>query len=68
MLEPEFNIKTRDNYEPLISLEEFLSNRNIENTNIKDKLKESNKETEFAAFLHADLKENLYLKIKKQLG
>tara|TARA_B100001093_G_scaffold500371_1_gene550749 strand:+ start:54 stop:800 length:747 start_codon:yes stop_codon:yes gene_type:complete len=44
MLEPEFNIKTRDNYEPLISLEEFLSNRNVENTSIKDKLKESNKE------------------------
>ena len=31
-------------------------------------IKESNKETEFATFLHADLKENLYLKIKKQLG
>lgn len=44
MLEPEFNIKTRDNVEPLISLEEFLSNRDIENINIKDKLKESNKD------------------------
>ena len=44
MLEPEFNIKTRDNGQPLISLEEFLSNRDIENINIKDKLKESNKD------------------------
>lgn len=44
MLEPEFNIKTRDNVEPLISLEDFLSNRDIENTNIKDKLKDSNKD------------------------
>ena len=44
MLEPEFNIKTRDNGKPLISLEEFLSNRDIENINIKDKLKESNKD------------------------
>ena len=31
-------------------------------------IKESNKETEFATFLHADIKEKLYLKIKKQLG
>ena len=30
-------------------------------------IKESNKETEIARFLHADLKEGLYLKIKKQL-
>ena len=44
MLEPEFNIKTRDNGQPLISLEEFLSKRDIENINIKDKLKESNKD------------------------
>ena len=28
---------------------------------------ESNKETEVASFLHADLKENLYLRIKRQL-
>ena len=30
-------------------------------------IRESNKQTEVASFLHADLKENLYLKIKKQL-
>ena len=30
-------------------------------------IRESNKETEVANFLHADLKENLYLRIKKQL-
>ena len=30
-------------------------------------IKESNKQTEVASFLHADLKESLYLKIKKQL-
>ena len=42
MLEPEFNIKTRDNVESLISLEKFLSNRDIENTNIK-KLKKLDK-------------------------
>ena len=43
MLEPEFNIKTRDDGEPLISLEDFLSNRDTENTDIKDKLKKSDK-------------------------
>ena len=42
MLKHEFNIKTRDNVKPLISLEEFLSNRDIENTNIK-KLKKLDK-------------------------
>ena len=31
-------------------------------------IKESNKETEVATFLHADLKESLYLKIKRQLS
>ena len=30
-------------------------------------IRESDKETEVANFLHADLKENLYLRIKKQL-
>ena len=30
-------------------------------------IRESNKQTEVASFLHADLKESLYLKIKKQL-
>ena len=30
-------------------------------------IRESNKETEVASFLHADLKENLYLRIKRQL-
>ena len=40
-------------------------------TKLKNKskliIRESNKETEVANFLHADLKENLYFKIKKQL-
>ena len=40
-------------------------------TKLKNKskllIRESNKETEVANFLHADLKEKLYLKIKKQL-
>ena len=31
-------------------------------------IRESNKETEVATFLHADLKESLYLKIKRQLS
>ena len=31
-------------------------------------IRESNREAEVACFLYADLKENLYLKIKKQLG
>jgi len=31
-------------------------------------IRESDKETEVATFLHADLKEGLYLKIKKQLS
>ena len=31
-------------------------------------IKQSNKETEVATFLHADLKESLYLKIKRQLS
>ena len=31
-------------------------------------IKESDKETEVATFLHADLKETLYLKIKRQLS
>ncbi len=43
MLEPEFNIKTKDNVDHLISLEEFLSNRNTEDINIKKNLKNSNK-------------------------
>ena len=30
-------------------------------------IRESNKETEVASFLHADLKESLYLRIKRQL-
>ena len=30
-------------------------------------IRESNRETEVASFLHADLKERLYLRIKKQL-
>ena len=30
-------------------------------------IKESNRETEVASFLHADLKESLYLRIKRQL-
>ena len=30
-------------------------------------IKESDKETELASFLHADLKESLYLRIKRQL-
>ena len=30
-------------------------------------IRESNRETEVASFLHADLKENLYLRIKRQL-
>ena len=30
-------------------------------------IRESNKETEVASFLHAELKENLYLRIKRQL-
>ena len=30
-------------------------------------IRESNKETEVASFLHADLKESLYFRIKKQL-
>ena len=30
-------------------------------------VRESNRETELASFLHADLKEDLYLKIKRQL-
>ena len=30
-------------------------------------IRESNKETELASFLHADLKESLYLRIKRQL-
>ena len=31
-------------------------------------IRESNKETEVATFLHADLKESLYFRIKKQLS
>ena len=31
-------------------------------------IRESNREAEVASFLHADLKESLYLKIKKQLS
>ena len=31
-------------------------------------IRESNKETEFATFLHTDLKESLYFRIKKQLN
>tara|TARA_Y100000816_G_C25978633_1_gene510891 strand:- start:377 stop:823 length:447 start_codon:yes stop_codon:yes gene_type:complete len=31
-------------------------------------IRESNKETEIASFLHTDLKENLYFKIKKNLN
>ena len=31
-------------------------------------IRESDKETEVATFLHADLKESLYLKIKRQLS
>ena len=31
-------------------------------------IRESDKETEFATFLHANLKEGLYLKIKRQLN
>ena len=31
-------------------------------------IRESNKETEVAAFLHAELKESLYYKIKKQIN
>ena len=31
-------------------------------------IKESNKETEVASFLHSDLKENLFLKLKKQIN
>ena len=31
-------------------------------------IRESDKETEFATFLHANLKEGLYLKIKRQLS
>ena len=36
--------------------------------NSKLSIRESNKETEVATFLHADLKESLYLKIKRQLS
>ena len=35
--------------------------------NSKLSIRESNKETEVASFLHADLKEGLYLRIKRQL-
>ena len=31
-------------------------------------IKESNKETEVASFLHSDLKESLFLKLKKQIN
>ena len=31
-------------------------------------IKESNKETEVASFLHSDLKENLFLRLKKQIN
>ena len=31
-------------------------------------IKESNKETELASFLHSDLKENLFLRLKKQIN
>ena len=41
-------------------------------TRVKNKskltIKESNKETEVASFLHSDLKENLFLKLKKQIN
>ena len=41
-------------------------------TRVKNKskltIKESNKETEVASFLHSDLKENLFLKLKKQIS
>ena len=31
-------------------------------------IKESNKETEVASFLHSDIKENLFLRLKKQIN
>tara|TARA_B100002051_G_C16515952_1_gene525239 strand:+ start:162 stop:599 length:438 start_codon:yes stop_codon:yes gene_type:complete len=39
----------------------------LKNTS-KLSVRESNKETEVATFLHADLKESLYLRIKKQIS
>ena len=41
----------------------FTKHKNQSNLSIR----ESNKETEVASFLHADLKESLYLRIKRQL-
>ena len=38
------------------------------NNTSKLSIRESNRETEVASFLHADLKESLYLKIKRQLN
>ena len=41
-------------------------------TRVKNKskltIKESNKETEVASFLHSDLKENLFLRLKRQIN
>jgi len=49
----------------LIGLKFFFTK--FKNTS-KLSIRESDKETEVATFLHADLKEGLYLRIKKQLN